>query len=53
LHGAAPEEEGDGAAAASFDGEGGARWTAAEELWLSKGLPKTKTEIQKYLTELN
>jgi hypothetical protein len=37
LHGAAPEEEGDGATAASFDGEGGARWTAAEELRLSKG----------------
>jgi hypothetical protein len=37
LHGAAPEEERDGAAAASFDGEGGERWTAAEELWLSKG----------------
>jgi hypothetical protein len=37
LHGAAPEEEGDGAAAASFDDEGDARWTAAEELRLSKG----------------
>jgi hypothetical protein len=32
-----PDEEGDGVAAASFNCEGGTRWTAAEELWLSKG----------------
>jgi hypothetical protein len=37
LHSAAPEEEGDGAVAASFDDEGGTRWTTAEELQLSKG----------------